>query len=315
LIGIGNSPLHHRAGGGRMHGAFFRACHQHAVRQAIGLLVMGIAHHQTVVLVPQDEGFRGGFDGVGKALVGFGVALRKAVLFGHIHGDADDARAVIGADDLGAGAQPDIMALGMAHAENLIDLAQVAAADGSGKLIEIAVFGMHHAGGVGEGKRCGLRRQPENFVERTGPEHAPAGKIEIPQPAAAARQRGFDPQVGFGEDIVGVAGALHLHVIGIEHDQQDRGDAGKQRHVHGDFAAPEGTDRLQRAGCDHHRAIVAEGDHRRIVLLAVNIGLDGAGRAGETLHDGDFRKQSRQRRADIKHRFLAGAGENAAIAA
>jgi len=108
------------------------------------------------------------------------------MLLGDIHGDADDARAVIGADDLGAGTQPDIMALGMAHAEDLIDLAQVTAADGAGKLIEIAVFGMHHAGGIGKGKRCGLRRQPKNFVKRTGPEHAPRGKIEIPQPAAAA---------------------------------------------------------------------------------------------------------------------------------
>ncbi|MNS97806.1 hypothetical protein D3C72_1321530 [compost metagenome] len=108
------------------------------------------------------------------------------MLFGDVHGDADDARAVIGADDLGAGAQPDIMTLGMAHAENLVDLAQVAAADGAGKLIEIAVFGMHHAGRIGKGERCCLRRKPKNFVKRTGPEHATAGKIEIPEAAAPA---------------------------------------------------------------------------------------------------------------------------------
>ncbi len=71
----------------------FGAGHQHIVRQAIGLLVMGVAHHQTVVLVPQHEGFRRALDGVGQALVGFCIALGQAVLLGHVHGDADQVHA------------------------------------------------------------------------------------------------------------------------------------------------------------------------------------------------------------------------------
>jgi len=165
LIGVGHAALDDRAGCSTIDDGAFRAGHKRAVWKTIGLLEVRVAHHQTIVLVPQDKGFGRALDGVGKALIGLGITLCQTVLFGHVHGDADDARAVCGVDHLRTGAQPDIMTMGVAHAENLIDLAQITAADRACQLIEVSVFGMHHARRIAEGERFGTRREAEDFVK------------------------------------------------------------------------------------------------------------------------------------------------------
>ncbi len=106
------------------------ARHQHVVRQAVSLLKMAVAHHQAVVLVPEHEGFRRTLDRVRQALVGLGITLCQPMLFGDVHGDADHVdMAGIGADDLRAGAHPDIVPSGMTNAQDLIHLAGIAAGD------------------------------------------------------------------------------------------------------------------------------------------------------------------------------------------
>lgn len=104
VIRVGDPPLDHRPCCRRMHGYAFGAGHQDVVRKLVGLLEVGVAHDEAVVLVPEHEGLGGTFDGVGEPLVGLRIALRKTMLFRHVHGDADQMRPARGrADDLGAG--------------------------------------------------------------------------------------------------------------------------------------------------------------------------------------------------------------------
>ena len=228
VVGVGDPSLDHRTRGRSLDDGLFGAGDEHAVGQPVGLLEVSVTHHQPVVLVPEDEGFRGAFDGVRQPLVGFRIALRQTMLLGDVHGDADHMGAAAGAaGHLGARPHPDIVAGGVTHAKHLVDLLGIAAADGARQSIEIAVGRMHHPGSVGEGEDVAGGRQAEHLVHRTGPEQTPVGDIEIPEAAAAARQRRLDAQVGFQEGFIGLAGSLHLHVIGIEDDQQDGGDAGK----------------------------------------------------------------------------------------
>ncbi|MNL39857.1 hypothetical protein D3C87_1621660 [compost metagenome] len=56
-----------------------------------------------------------------------------------------------GADDLGAGAQPDIVAVRMAHAEHLVDLAGVAAGNRACHPVDTAIIRMHQPCGISKG--------------------------------------------------------------------------------------------------------------------------------------------------------------------
>ena len=64
------------------------------IGDAVQLLVLGIAHHQPVVGVPQDEGFRDRLDGVAEADIGGLRALDEPHLLGDVDGDADEVRVV-----------------------------------------------------------------------------------------------------------------------------------------------------------------------------------------------------------------------------
>ena len=100
------------------------------LKAQVDLLEVGVAHDQPVMLVPENEGFRGRLDRVRQPLIGLRVTLGELGLLGHVHGDADQVDAAgIGADDLRTGAQPDIMAGGMADAEDLVDVLEFALGD------------------------------------------------------------------------------------------------------------------------------------------------------------------------------------------
>ncbi len=93
-------------------------------------LEIGIAQHQAVVGVPQHEGFRDGLDGVAQAHVGGDGLLDQALLLGDVDRDADQMRARLArlAHQLAARAQPDPVAVGVAHAEGVIDAVILASA-------------------------------------------------------------------------------------------------------------------------------------------------------------------------------------------
>ncbi|OWK25267.1 hypothetical protein AJ87_12325 [Rhizobium yanglingense] len=210
-IGIRHAALDDRPGGCGVDHAALGAWNEDAVWEPVGLLEVGVAHHQAVILVPENEGFRRAFDRVRKALVGLGVTLREAMLLGHVHRDADHVDAAgIAADHLGAGAHPHIVAAGMAHAEDLVDLAGTALGDRARDFVQPTVFRMHQPRRVAEGNRSVGSRQAEHAVHRTRPEEFAAVEIEIPKPAAAARKCCLDALVRFDEDLVGVPGALDL---------------------------------------------------------------------------------------------------------
>ncbi len=244
LVRVGDPALDDRPLGGGLDDGALGAGHEDAVGQAVDLLEVAVAHDEAVVLVPQHEGFGRAFDGVGQPLVGLGIALGQTMLLGDVHGDADHMHAAgIGADDLGAGAHPDIMALGVAHAEDLVDLLGLAAANGAGERKQVAIVGMHQPCGIGKGHDLARRREAEHFVHRTRPEQLAVGEVEVPQAAAPARQRRLDAHIAFEEDVVGLAGALHLLEIGVKNDAEDQRNAGEQRDVERHLIAPEGEAR------------------------------------------------------------------------
>ncbi|MNI26693.1 hypothetical protein D3C73_804040 [compost metagenome] len=193
-IRIRDATLDHRACRCCIDGSTFGSRHQHTFRQSVSLLEVGVAHHETVVLVPQHEGFGRAFDRVSEALIGLGITLCQTVLFGDVHGDADhvDTTGSV-ANDLCPCAHPDIMSRRVAHAEYLVDLLGIAAADGTRESVDITVRRMHHPCGIGKRDDAAGSRQAKHFVHRTGPEEPAVGNIEIPKSATPMRQCGFDP--------------------------------------------------------------------------------------------------------------------------
>ena len=93
------------------------------VGQIVQLLEIRIAQHQPVVGIPQHEGFRDGLDGVAQPHVGGHRLLDQVLLLGDVDGDADQMQAGLArlAHQFAAGAQPDPVAVGVAHAEGMVD--------------------------------------------------------------------------------------------------------------------------------------------------------------------------------------------------
>ena len=105
------------------HDLIGRAGHAHARRQRMELLVLGIAQDQLVIGIPQHEGFGNILDRVLEAEFRFLVEAVGEFLRGDVDGDADEMRRVLArrTRQLGACPEPHPMAVGMAHAEFLIE--------------------------------------------------------------------------------------------------------------------------------------------------------------------------------------------------
>jgi hypothetical protein len=101
------------------------------------------------------------------------------------------------------------------------------------------------------------------------------------------------------ERLVGVAGALHLSVIGIEDDEQDGRNAGKDRDAERDFATYEFVRRLQRMGRYDQRTVVADWLDRRIVGDITEKGLDDRARPADAAHGCGFGKNRGKTLAEI----------------
>ena len=114
------------------------------VGEVVQLLEVGIAQHQAVVGVPQHEGLGNGLDGVAQPQVGFDGPLDQRLLLGDVDGDADQVRGDFARllDQLAARAQPDPVAVGVAHAEGVVDRRGLGFGELGGELIEVQVVGM-----------------------------------------------------------------------------------------------------------------------------------------------------------------------------
>ena len=78
--------------------------------------------------VPEHEGFGNGLDRVAQPQVGLDGLLRQALLFGDVDGDADQVQSGIGRAlaEFAAHAQPDPVAVGVPHAEGVVDVVDLA---------------------------------------------------------------------------------------------------------------------------------------------------------------------------------------------
>ncbi len=159
-----------------------RACLSRGRRQIVQLLKLGIAQHEAILGIPQHERFRDRLDRVPQPDVGGGGALGEALLFRHVHRDADEMRPGIGilADDFGARAQPDPVTARVAHAERAVDRAVVSFGEQRRDVVKAAVVGMHEAVHLAERQKLLARLEPQNLEHRLRPVDAPAREIPVP---------------------------------------------------------------------------------------------------------------------------------------
>ena len=145
-------------------------------------LKVGIAQHQAVVGVPQHEGFRNGLDGVAQPQIGLHGLLDQAFLLGDVDRNADQVQAAFAvlARQFAARPQPQPAAVGVAHAESVIERLHAGIGKLRRQIVKIDVVGMHQRIDLAEGQEVVLLRQAENVEHRVRPEHAAARQIPVP---------------------------------------------------------------------------------------------------------------------------------------
>ena len=235
---------------GRDHRLVGRAGGDRLVGQAVQVLEVRIAQHQAVVVVPQHEGFRDGLDGVAQAHVGGGGPLDQRLLLGDVDRDADQMHAGLAGllHQLAARAQPDPFAAGVVHAELVVDGAGLGVGELGRDLVELDVVGMHQLADLAEGHQVVAGLQAEDREHRVRPEDAAAREVPVPQPAAAAIERGVDAAAHRVVDRVGLARARGLPVEGEAEDQQHEAGGGGQRDGQRGVGAPGAPARRCAAG-------------------------------------------------------------------
>ena len=135
---------HHRLASGRDHGLVGGAGRDRLVRQVVQLLEVRVAEHEAVLRVPHHEGFGDGLDGVAQPQVRLDRALDQGLLLGDVDRDADQVRARLAGllHQLAARAQPHPVAVGVAHAEGVVDEGGLGVGELGGELVEMDVLGM-----------------------------------------------------------------------------------------------------------------------------------------------------------------------------
>ena len=123
--------------------------------------------------------------------------------------------------------QPEPSAVGVTHAEGMIDRLHLGVGKLRRQFVKIDVVLVDERIDLAEGEEIVLLRQAENVVHRMRPEHAAARQIPIPQPAAAAIERGVDAAAHGVVDEVGLSRARRLPMEGKAEDQHD--EAGRCR--------------------------------------------------------------------------------------
>ena len=145
-------------------------------------LEVRIAQHETIVGVPQHEGFRDGLDGVAQPHVRGHGLLDQALLLGDVDGDADQVQAALRRPGAPVRSAPAATpsAVGVAHAEGVIDRLHFGVGELGREIVEVDVVGMHQRVDLAEGQQVVLGVQAENVEHRMRPEHAAARQVPIP---------------------------------------------------------------------------------------------------------------------------------------
>jgi hypothetical protein len=178
----GHLVAHDRLGAGSDDGFVGSADRDRFVRQIVKFLEVGITEHQTVGGIPQHEGFRDGFDRIAQAQIRLDGALDQSLLFGHVDGDADQVQAWLAvlAYQFATGPQPHPMAVGVAHAEGMIDRGGVGFRKLFGDLVETHVVGVNEGADFAEGQQVVFGFQTKNAEHRLRPKDAAAREVPIP---------------------------------------------------------------------------------------------------------------------------------------
>ena len=277
---------HHRLAAGGDHRVIRRAGPDRLVGQVVQRQEIGVAQHHAVVRIPQHERLRDGLDRVAQAQVGLDGLLDQRLLLGDVDGDADQVRRDFARllHQLAARAQPHPVAVGVTHAEGVVDRRGPGFGELCGKLIEMQVLRMHQRIDLAEAQELVLRLEPEDREHRMRPEDAAAPELPVPQPAAAAVERGVDAGAHGLVDDVGLARARRLPVEGEAEDQHDEAGGGRQRDGERRVGAPG----RQRIGAPvHDRDLALPGGepmHRRVGRRAVGEGdLQHAGHGPQSI--------------------------------
>ena len=226
------------------HGLVGGAGDHGGVRQLVQPLEVRIAEHQAVARVPQHEGLGDGLDRVAQPQVGLDGSFGEALLLGDVDGNADQVQAgvVRALAQFAAHPQPDPVAVGVLHAEGLVDVIDLAGDELVGDREQVDVVGFHQRVDLAEGQEIAAAVESEHGEHRLRPEDAAAVEVPVPQAAAAAVERGIDAAAHGVVDEVAFAGAGRLPVEGEAEDQHDKAGGGGQRHRQRRIRAP---DRLQ----------------------------------------------------------------------
>ncbi|GJD59693.1 hypothetical protein IFDJLNFL_5624 [Methylobacterium dankookense] len=282
-----------------------------------------IAQHQPVGGVPEDEGLRDRLDRVAQAHVGGGAALGEVVLLAHVDGDADEMVAAIGGirHHLGAGAQPDIGAVGAAHAEGVVDDGLVGG-EPPREAVEVAVVGMDEGVHLAEGEILVLALVAEQGVHRVRPVDPPARDVPVPQAAAAAAERDVEALADLLADPVRPLGAAALQAVGEADADDDEGGGADQHDLVAGAGMPAPEQRLQ--GLHHRdpppvRQTVHGGDERLAVrgrqLGRAEALAEGGQRLAIPEQPGEARRVPVERRMGGEDALLGGDQDQAAAVA
>ena len=159
-----------------------RAGYDGFVRQVMQLLEVRVAQDQAVVGVPQHECFRNRLDGVAQPQVRRRGLLHQRPLLGGVDGDADEVQAGLAvlARQFAARPQPQPAAVGVAHAEGVIDRLRLGVGQLARQLVEVDIVPVHQGVDFAESQEIVFRRQSEKIEHRVRPEHAAAREVPIP---------------------------------------------------------------------------------------------------------------------------------------
>src|SRR5262249_11619728 len=171
------SRRHHRLVGG--------AGLDRLVRQVVQFLEIRVAQYEAILRVPDYECLGNRLDRIAQPQVSFHGALDQRLLLGDVDGDADEMRPAVARllNQFAAGAQPHPIAVGMAHAEGMVDQGRGGVDELSGEAVEINILGMNKGIDLAEAQQRIARLEAQNRKHRMRPEHPSAGEIPVPQTA------------------------------------------------------------------------------------------------------------------------------------
>ena len=131
--------------------------------------------------------------------------------------------------------QPDPVAIGVLHAERVVDIVYLRGDQLIGDLEQIDIVRIHQRIDLAEGQEVAAVLQPQNGEHRLRPENPAARQIPVPQSATAAVERGIDASAHGVVDEVTLAGAGRLPMERKAEDQHHeaggRGQRDRQRGV------------------------------------------------------------------------------------